>query len=218
MSTQLNYRLDLLVSGYVREVEEQETRQIIPLEINDIICLFHKVCDEWDRIYSSKDIIIDEGRSLMMINTNGTPTAYGTKIVSSGIFKWRIKMLSWHKVNRNAPPFVGIIEDNDYQLIKYQNTYGWSYSSAYYGYELCAATGSLYLADSDNHYRTKHYKCKWNKQGDILQITLNLNDRTVSFKVNDVDYGVAFGNIKVAKYRLIITFSGNKYSKFAFLG
>ena len=213
MATQSDYRGRMLVWGYVRNVEKQYKDMNIPLEINDIIYLYQRIREEWDEKYSSKDIKIDETKSMITVTSNESPTVYGTHSVSEGIFVWKIRMISWEPATWGSPPFVGITEDIDKHLVEYKNVSGWTTK----GYEMCGKTGGLYSPPEGNHYTTPSYKGRWDEQGDILEMTLNLNAATLSFKTNDTNYGIAFRDIKQAKYRLAISFLRNKDAKFQLL-
>ena len=213
MATPTDYRGKMLVWGYIRSIETKYEHMNIPLEINDIICLYHRIREEWDEKYSSSFIKIDATKSIITITTDESPTVYGTLVVSEGIFVWKVKMISWEPTQWGSPPFVGITEDIHEHLEEYKDASGWTKK----GYEMCGKSGALFYPSKGEHYHTKNYKGRWDKEGDILEITLNLDERTLSFKTNDTDFGVAFGNIKVARYRLVITFWDNKDSKFQLL-
>ena len=210
---------ELLVWGYIRNAQKHYRNMNIPLDINDIIYLYQRMYDEWNEEYSSKCIKIYENKSMMLVARKGLPTVYGTHVVSQGIFIWKIKILVWNSTNFLEPraPYVGITEDIDSHLKEYTNQRGWCTK----GYELSGKDGSLTAADPRMYVgyykKNNNYGAIWNKKGDILEIVLNLDKRTLSFKVNDKDFGVAFENIKVAKYRLAMSFFMNKGSKFVFV-
>ena len=44
--------------------------------------------------------------------------------------------------------------------------------------------------------------------GDIIDVYLDFNERTLSFSINNKDYGVAFDNIKTGDYRFGVTLTG----------
>ena len=99
-------------------------------------------------------------------------------------------------------PFIGIMEDNAQFLERYKNSDSWDAN----GYQLAAGGGYLSCRlNSKEMNLTGNHECYWNQVGDILEITLDLDERTLSFKVNDIDYGVAVSNIKKTKYRLAFT-------------
>ena len=216
MTTSINKTQELLVWGFVREIEKIYKIRNIPFEINDIIYVYQKICDRWSRKYSSKQIKINQSGSVITVDSDQLyPTAFGGVIVNKdiqGSFKWRLKILSliYDGDYGMEAPYIGIIIDDEKNLVKYKDDDNWDDC----GYQLCAANGILCCNMS---FRTEPYWCKWCKDGDILEMTLDLNARTLSYKVNDKDFGVAFSNIKQANYRLALSMDKSKGSKFELL-
>ena len=117
--------------------------------------------------------------------------AFGTRICNQGVYQWKFKL---NKVNSGLI-VIGVwrIQEDKLPPTEVYFTNGNEQGYGYYlaGEKLDTTTG--YSAG------TKYgKKCKVE---DIVHMTLDLNEMTLSFKVNDVDYGVAFDNIKQAKYR-----------------
>ena len=60
-------------------------------------------------------------------------------------------------------------------------------------------------------------KCGWDgpdwgvkcENGDIIKMTLNMNDLTLSYQVNDKDLGKAYENIENTAYRAAVTMEQN---------
>ena len=205
----------LLVAGYMRKVEKNHISLTIPAEINDIIYLYQRYCDQWDDEISSDDINIDEQSSIITIDDNEYCTAFGKHIVTQGIFVWRLKFVTVKRDGWHAPPYVGIMENNDKNIKQYGgNSMGlWERD----GYQLCTGNSTLCGPSNEDHIITDNYQCLWTKQDDILEITLDLNQLTLSFKVNDKDYGIAFSNIRKTQYRLVLSALGLGGSQFALL-
>ena len=65
--------------------------------------------------------------------------------------------------------------------------------------------------------KTNNYECRWSNKDEILVVILDLNEKTLSFKVNDKDVGVALKNIKPANYRLAFSKLECKGSEFVLL-
>ena len=211
---------ELLLWGYMREVERIYKIRNIPHEINNIIYLYLKICDKWSRKYSSNYIKINECNTLINVEGNVTHTAFGEMVVSEGVFVWRIQILALvHDGSYLEAPFIGIIEDDEGKLEFYRDSDIWGYC----GYQLCAGdTGQLfcymdYKQGTPKHIETEDYRCEWKEDGDILEMTLDLNKRTLSFKVNDKDFGVAYSNIKQTSYRLALSMEKFEGSQFEFL-
>ena len=198
------YQQELLVWGYIREIEKLYKINDIPFDINDIIYLYQKICDQWSAKYSSSNIKIDETRSKIIVKKDSS-TAFGDTVVTEGKFVWRLQIKHMGEgVNIDGEsPYVGIIEDNIKSLVRYKNSDDWDGD----GCQLAAGYGNVYcnMQPEEHINAEQYYDCQWDKDGDILEITLDLGERTISFKVNDIDYGVAVSNIKQTKYRLVLT-------------
>ena len=187
----------------------------IPLEINDIIFSYSKLCEEWSKKHSHKDAIINGTKTNIKFVSDMRRTAFGTLVVEEGVFRWKLKIISFDNLREGyGYPYVGVIE-NDVDLTEYKNYGFWDEV----GCQLCAGNSGLYSHDSDlydtdddasyhdqvNVIATDNYQCEWKKVGDILEIILDLNERTLRFAVNDKDCGIAFRNIKQTSYRLALT-------------
>ena len=200
-----SYRQDLLVSGYVRAIEEiciDSLLQNVPTAINDIIYLYQMLYDGWSRRYSNKRILISNNSRMILVDKNGDRTAFGASVISPQnikIFRWRIKMISAKDGFKETPSFIGVIADDEEAMRGYHDSLGWSRC----GYQLCGGSGELYC----NYHETKciatnSYQCRFHKEGDVLEMTLDLNELTISYALNGQDFGVAFHNIKPRNYRL----------------
>ena len=199
MASKKNHKRELLVAGYVRNVETIHKIKSVPIEINDIIYLYQRLLDVWNKKYSNEGVVIDESTGIMSVNSEEDVTAYGSIIVSKDVFKWRIKLVSVGENDIVTPSFIGIIENEEALLMRYQDRFHWDRN----GCQLCGGSGSLY-SSMPGILKPLHgnYQCRWKKQDDILEMTLDLNEHTLSYKVNDTDFGVAFKNIRQNEYRL----------------
>ena len=214
MTAKRNVSRELLVWGYVREIEMEYKQMNIPFEINDIIYLYQRFCDEWSKRYSNSTLVIDEkedGNSVCFKNDE-ISTAFGEHVVEQDVFKWKLKVKRMMDVKYySGYPFIGIMENNDNNLSEYSADGGWSDC----GYQLCAGNNGLWCPTGERG--TDGFECKWKKPGDILEIVLDLNERTVRFILNDEDCGVAFKDIKKTHYRLALTCQAVDGSKSEFV-
>ena len=207
----------ILIWGYVREIERMYKINI-PYEINDIIYLYQKVCDEWDATFSSKRIKIEDDKSSLTVQSIGAsdgPTAYGSVVVCEGIFKWRIKIIGRERTdNFHESPYIGIVEDKKEFLEESKDDDHWDQ----HGYQLCAGDQSGVLCSGmDGNRNSEFDMCYWDKEEDILEMTLDLDKRVLGYKINDEDFGEAYLNIQPAKYRLALTLDALKTYKVSFL-
>ena len=198
------------MAGYVKVAEMYKIKNVI--EINDIIYL-SRLCDEWTDKYKTKNVLVVK-KMQRLLSIPQRMQKIGIYIVSEGLFRWKVKMVSFTFNSHGGPPFIGIIEDKEdflEELFEDGEQSWWDD----HGYEFCARTGSLF-GDTDCHV-TSMYQCRWMNDGDVLEMTLNLDERTLGFTVNNKDFGVAFSNIKQAKYRLAFSTFKSKESQFMLL-
>ena len=123
MTTTEKKQKQLLVVGYMGVMERMYKLKTIPVDICNIIYSYMKCCDEWSVKYSSHDIDINATNNMITINTKDHNTAFGQHVVEEGIFIWRIKMISIHRGIYQAPPYVGIMEDNEDNLRAYKESH-----------------------------------------------------------------------------------------------
>ena len=121
--------------------------------------------------------------------------AFGTIICDRGVYEWKFK------INTTGQPpsmIIGVwrIQDGKSPPTELYFTNGYEQGYGYYlnGEKLSITTGAC----TGEQYGKK---CE---AGDIVHMSLDLNKMELSYKVNDVDYGVAYDNIKESKYRAAV--------------
>ena len=90
------------------------------------------------------------------------------------------------------------MEDN-----KSDNIYAWDRYGYFYA-------GNIAVSIPDY----KEFGIKYNKVGDIIYVNLDLINYTLSYKINDIDIGVVYKDIKKADYRLAFTVAQGVGSQF----
>ena len=189
----VNKRSKLTVYGFVHQYEALYLSQII-----DIILYFYYLTDEWDPTQIGQDLQLLDHDTLK-INASESHcggSAYLTNIISHGIFSWRFKIIQG-------------CDEMNFGIYKYKkkikNSYDRFYNEPNNGYAYCAfkSFGELMDPTKYGYYMLEEYGANCN-DGDVVEMTLDLYERTLSFKVNDVDYGVAFNDIEYTQYRAAI--------------
>ena len=71
------------------------------------------------------------------------------------------------------------------------------------GYMFCGGVAEKW---STLYSAGKPYGTKFNAKDDTLSIKLDLNKRTISYAINEKDYGVAFDSIDISSYCLAVGF------------
>ena len=211
MATYKDHKQELLVSAYVREMEKIYNIMNIPVDIIDIIHLYQQVCDKWSKEYSHPDIIIDDTDNTITFDADDTATAFGTRLVDNGVYKWVIKRLTKQRSQYKTHPYIGIIKDNQQDLEKYVDISSWEYV----GYQYCGGSG--YICGMNRPEQGFEFNFEWNKINDELEIILDLNQQTLAFSLNEKDPVIAFENIDKAKYRLALTTSLDREAQFELL-
>lgn len=206
---------DKLVVGYIRVIELKYCKNILralPKIFIILIIDLLKPCDEWNKNIKGKGIYINKCLCSTTKNKKSRVlydliwgSVFGCKVIKNGIFIWEIKI---NKIchNNGWNFLVGIIKNNKLYMQKIKNSNLMKHSHNFneiYGWS-CGIYNSLL-----NH---KNYDKKYGKtcnEGDIIQVILNLNNMTLSYKVNNIDYGIAYNNIIKTEYRIVVSIDGN---------
>eukprot|EP01084_Bolivina_argentea_P250933 420637_1 len=203
----LNYNKDeLLVVGFIKEIEKMYKIQV-PNVVKDIIYKYQRlIYDKWNKKYSYQSIEIDATESMITFTEYACAhgTAYGSEVIDDGIFEWKIKIMSMSQFAAYSWFAIGIIEDNEDVMEKHKEDLDWDESENGYQLLLDGIRGFLYTMNISAK-QTPNYQCKWLKENDILEMTLNWNRKTLSFKLNGKDHGIAFRNISQIKYRFVLS-------------
>ena len=182
------------VYGYVREQYEQD----VPNGIILICILFYgSVWDEWDKDTISKYIKLDEEtRIITQTGNSNTCSTFLKEVVDSGIHKWKFKIIKcgnhawatmdigiWNIENNDGnPPINGIF----FEMCGKDHCSGYAFS-----------TSNARKKADNSQYRDYGEKCK---DGVIVDMTVDFDALSLSFMVNDKEYGKAF-DIEPGKYR-----------------
>mmetsp|Transcript_55782 Transcript_55782/g.50187 ORF Transcript_55782/g.50187 Transcript_55782/m.50187 type:complete len:236 (-) Transcript_55782:374-1081(-) len=224
-----------LVHGYIRKIKLSPLYylfSIVPSDIKSIVEMYQQkyACDDkWDNAISSQDITIteDTDKYIIKMDKNHDSTAFGHNIISQGIAKWRLQILSL-TCSWGEPPYIGIIEDDTNNLQMYQENSNW-YDK---GYQLSIGDGKIISAFTINHKvsanidigtvrdNTKMAPARDLKEADIIDIELNLYERSLTFTFisqGKDDLVITIENIKLTKYRLALCGLFCKSSQFALL-
>ena len=206
----------LMVWGYIRNIERLINKMMnIPNEIYDMIFLYQQYADQWSKEHKTMFAqIMDETKVTLSMSYHPQAFVLGERVVDEGIFRWRLKMLCIRYASSpTGHPEIGIIEDiKDYTSILKGNGYWHNI-----GYQFSGGNGMVYsgLEFETSNNKGYLYKYLW-KVDDILEIVLDLDERTLKLKINDGEYRVAFTGIEKRKYRLALS-CRNAYGEFVLL-
>ena len=191
-------KTDILASGYIRQEIEEKMKLLIPSEIKRV-CFdywFIAVCDEWSEKFSNDRYEIN-GSCIKLVTessfiNNQYCSAFGTRSVCRGIFSWKIRFktdVNWF--------CIGVIHDDEKLLKKHANDA--DYDEYDYG-------GSFFCSGEwYSDHQSEQYGVKCGRKDDVIAMTLDMDHHTISYKINDEDYGIAWNEMNKDKYRLVIS-------------
>ena len=100
---------ELLVYGYIRNIETQYKHlNPIPIENNNIIYLYQRLCDEWSEKYKSKHVTISH-QGIVSINHGADLSIYGKEAVTRGVFIWIVKIIEFNGHPGSDLPYIGMV-------------------------------------------------------------------------------------------------------------
>ena len=199
-------KTDILVYGYIRDINKK-FKLLIPDDINKICFEYWliTVCDEWDKHYlSSEHVEIDESGATVKSIKAGVVSIYGCRTVDKGVYSWQIKLMM--NVAATSRWFcMGVIQDKHGILERFKQSY------MYVEHHGCC------LHNDGRFYRGsasfgKDYMDRFKVEEEIIILmTLDMDNHTLSYKVNDKDYGIVTDQLGKDRYRLVISFHDENY-------
>ena len=187
---------DVLIAGFTHRASKLYGISI-PNEIIGVIFMFWfiDVCDEWDESLSGEPVTID-GQCAKMTKHRFC-SIFGKKSVGTGVFEWRLRLktnIGWCGI--------GIIRDDKQTLIDNQS------SNIYFlvGDGICLmGDGTLYLDGLTNS--CDDYCPKLAGKGTLITVTLNMDEKTIAYKIDDKQYEPKAIPLSIDKYRLVVSFN-----------
>ena len=211
------YLQELCVYGFIRM---QCISDIPDALIQIILSMYLMVFDEWNKELSNKWWRIDNKTGQIIANGNSVDKyeerewkhAFGSFIIKKGeINVWKLRITNKNPRNgANRAVFVGIInaEQNESHIKRYFCAH--SMNNSVIGYGFYSYSGRKESSREVNKYRYKiggYGGYAWDRN-DIVTMTLDMTGTkyaSLSFKVNDKDFGVAFQEIDInLEYRMVI--------------
>ena len=187
---------DILVTGYIREVGDKY-KLLIPMDINTVCFKYWliTVCDEWDKRLSSDKVEYNQ-QLITTIRPNAWKLVYGCLGIDKGLHTWQIKIIS--DIRFLA---IGVIEDNENVLTAYNHNHRFVIK---HGCCLEVKSGMFYHRTISSLNAKSYSISSKASQGDIFTMTLDMDNHTLSYKINDKDYGIATNTLDKSKYRLAV--------------
>ena len=196
-----------LTFGYVKGCEKAN-KSVIP-EMIKYLCLIYlnQNKDEFDKNHCHESLNID-GNTIQNTDDGGARSCMLTNIAIKGVHIW---IFQCNKGAFGADcDVIGIIrqqENSDEEWDLYLDTYFDENETNAYGF---GGQGSLTDPEDSNHWG-EYYGTKC-QNGWIIEMKLDFNNLTLSYKLNDDDCGKAF-DIESGEYKAAITvYEESKYT------
>eukprot|EP01084_Bolivina_argentea_P108596 194079_1 len=201
----------VLTLGYIREVAKEHKLYVVK-EIKEIIYAYHRCKDTWNKKYmpSGHMVQFEEYNNKITVLSKSYHSFYGDLVLKEGSYTWRLKLIKRPTAlmygENDQSPFIGFIRDQDDILNQYQHSKDWYIQNGYIycGGDTCCGFNNTFS------YNIDHNVAKFNTDGDILDITLDLTKQIISLSVNQgkTEIPKVFTSIKKDKYRLVVTIHG----------
>ncbi len=176
---------DILVVGYIKRMEK-----VCGVSIpGDIVKLCHSywglfICDLFDKEWVFKDAFsTDEYQSCVTALTKSHNSIYGEKIVSSGVFTWKLKMKRKGASGHENHPFIGVIKNDPAWMRKYLKGCMWHYGDR--GYFVCGKSGKIAPPAQGKRYCDGRFM----NDGDTLALTLDLDKQIICYSMKNRNIG-----------------------------
>ena len=196
-----------LAFGFVKDCEKLN-KSSIP-DMIKYLCLIYinQNKDKFDGESTHQTINI-QGNCIKKANSKmvGVASSLLTNIVSTGIHIWTFKA----NESNSCDDIIGIRKSNadsrkEHLQLSLDNGGDGSVNSVGYGLNLIRRLTN----PADNGRWGKSYGQRWDS-GDVIEMKLNFNDLSLSYKINEKDYGKAF-TIESDKYRAAVTLYCSSY-------
>ena len=195
-----------LIYGYIRKIQaifpKDNTYYNIPDSVNYICALFYHLKDKWDPKYiGANHKLSNDGYSLTI--GGGASSSYGTVIVKSPeVYRWKFKI---HKAPANSHwnLVLGVwkIKSADKPVTDTHFTNSTNNKGTFeWGYAVDLSYGNL-IEVQGSYSNGPEYGSRC-KDGDVVEMVLDLKKFTLGYKINDNDFGPAFKEIEDTEYRV----------------
>ena len=194
LDKKVNLKLMQLAYGYAR----RQTKDI-PQPIIDLILLFYCQFDEWDPDVVEGNVVIINKKRVKVRRSKLSPrggSAFLKNIISDGVFAWKFKIINVcvgmefgvmkiSKINRSCGQLFDRTNGHSWEATRYKDK-GWLMDPKTYTQTMLREYGP---------------QCK---NGDVIEMILDLEQMTMRYKVNGVDLGIAFEEVEKTEYKAAI--------------
>ena len=177
---------------------ESSLKLSIPVDIKNVLIQFFAFyCDEFDiDSGNSSRLKLEDNGDIILLEGTGwhdpPATLFLRHIVTKGKYVWQFKVIS-----RSKDFYIGIYK------CKHGAKAGIGDFLHLHGYIFDG--GYARLIDGNNYRRDDTYGVRL-KKDDIVEMCLDLDALCLSYKINDISYGIAFKDIESCEYKAALSF------------
>eukprot|EP01084_Bolivina_argentea_P102139 183032_1 len=156
--------------------------------------------DSWDLMFKSSDIKISDKH---IVFNDGSNDGYWHRILgkkqckpSTGKYHWTLKLVDVYPISNGLKILVGVCPKDNWD--KYSTG-----GNEQYFYSFRGSNPTVACPEKLTKV-TRVYGEKFEKLDDIIDVYLDTNNFTLSYKINGHDYGIACSNLPKTTYRLAV--------------
>lgn len=197
----IDQRTKDIVYGYSRCVQQSFPADNIFYTISELIIhwilLYFHPQDAFDENHTHSTYRLNKDKLIVTKKKySNEGCLFLTRRAKKGIHTWQFKLV---RIDPSLYTMTIGIWKTKYQLdtstavraVDKSHVYGWM---------LIDDANAYLVGESENKHDGNEKYCKSCKQGDIVEMTLDLNEFQLKYSVNGKDYGVAFDNIEETEY------------------
>eukprot|EP01084_Bolivina_argentea_P301892 520972_1 len=224
----MNKRYKTITMGYIRMAEKEINTHDVPIGIKNLCVLYYLETEQFGK----------HGDQLMILSSNGREendiletielcycSAYGTVIVDKkkhpdSIYKWTFRI---KKENESGLPCIGIvsIEGNDelpmnstcFRLNHRNSSNQVTSNHKYYAWQMDTNRLRSKEIDSSQLFFVQYNQAQRDliTDADIIEMRINVKNKTLKYYSNDKDFGIAFNNIDMNRQYCLAISVGFSY-------
>ncbi len=189
------------VFGYVKDAQQllpdDNVYYTIPTLIVHWILLYYFIKEQFDEECCNSNYELSSNNTIVTKIKSCYKTAYLTQIVSAGVHKWTFKMI------RQPTPLTTVIGVWKTKYLADPNIDVDEANGKYYGYS--STHGRTTIGDYNlNDIVSLKYGVRKCKEGDVIEMILDLNKLQLKYIASGEDFGVAFNDIENTSYRVAV--------------
>ena len=195
----IDQRTKDITFGYIRQVQslfpEDHVYFTIPALVIHWCLLYYHIKEQFDPENCSDFFKLSNNNSVAsQIQDHTEGVALLSKVVSSGIHRWRFKLNEYN----DSFAYIGVFKAQHKPKWNQDIGSGTYYTGKCYAWSIFSANKGPGDSGDWDKFGEKI------KIGDIIEMTLDLNKFELKYNIKGKDYGAAFKNIEQTSYRAIV--------------